>query len=405
MLAILFLLLCRDGLVSSYRSGAWTSRTARPWSRQWSRHAEQSCEEKVAFTFRQGLSGGDVDLLKRARELDGLGERRRPLYGKSLFVSPRVSDFTSRLEDEHALIFRSAESNGNLNPRDPQFALGIARDSEYNSAVDAVVKGAVSAAVLPVISDRLFPECFSWTGCLGLRLPAKEGGAIFAGMSFVELERLRSLLSPSMPTEPQHTNNLEGVKVACITTRTLTDPQRAVCTCTKKSMEVFAESLKRLGAEVTIITRVLDLDQVRTLGCSILISPATAFAAPEIGSVAGTREDAVDKLPAALSACLAVTLPVGLVAGEDDGYGDDSNELRPREGLPINAVVNSLDEEDCDAALRLARIFDENYSRWSSDVFKIGATRLTASEDMDDAREYSGVYFVSTLLKVLGKRV
>jgi len=370
---------------------------------------QQSCEEKVAATFRQGLSGGDVDLLKRARELDGLGKERRPLYGKSIFLSPRVGDFSRRLEEEHALVFRSADSNGNLNPRDPLFALGIVSDSEYNEAVDAVVKGALTAAVLPALDRRLFPECFSWTGCLGVRLPGQEGGALFAGMSFLELEQLRNLLSPSRPEPQPGTNNLSGVKVACLTTRTATDPKRAVCTCTKKSMEVFAESLKRLGAEVTTLkaeSRELDLDDVRALGCSILISPATAFAAPDIGAVAdrGAVDHVSSALSAALSDCLSVTLPVGLVAGEDDGYGDDSNELRPREGLPINAVVTSLDGKDCDGALRLARIFDENYSRWSSEVFKVGATRFTASEDMDDAREYSGVYFVSTLLKVLGKR-
>jgi hypothetical protein len=46
----------------------------------------------------------------------------------------------------------------------------------------------------------------------------------------------------------------------------------------------------------------------------------------------------------------------------------------------------------------------ESVTRWSSEVFAAGTTRALAKEDMDDARESFGIYFVTTLMKYLGKK-
>jgi len=98
-----------------------------------------------------------------------------------------------------------------------------------------------------------------------------------------------------------------------------------------------------------------------------------------------------------------LSLPVGLVAGDDDGYDPDLNEERAREGLPINADLHSLLADDAAPTLAVGLVYDA-WSRWSSEVFKPGATREEAQADMDDAREAFGTYFAATLVRYLSKR-
>ena len=53
----------------------------------------------------------------------------------------------------------------------------------------------------------------------------------------------------------------------------------------------------------------------------------------------------------------------------------------------------------------LAGMHYEAITRWHSDLFAPGRSRIYVKEDMDDARESFGIYFVDSLLKYLGKKI
>ena len=142
------------------------------------------------------------------------------------------------------------------------------------------------------------------------------------------------------------------------------------------------------------------------------------------------------------------------MAGEDDGYGNEENEMDAREGrsvstarrphqltfiinspspttplthnnnnpsntlstsplthppgLPVNMLLTALAPPQVDkgySQVVRAGMHYEAITRWHSDLFAPGRSRIYVKEDMDDARESFGIYFVDSLLKYLGKKI
>lgn len=402
-----------------------------------------SCEAIVKDAFKAGLSAGcAVDLIALAREQDTMGPEssltHKRLYGVPCFMA-HGDIFLPTLMEEGALVFRETMLQINphethpRNPRDENFLLDTASPSSATRAVESVSTGKVAFSLIPCPpSDLLFPLSLSWSGLVGLRLPAAtEGGAVvLCGTSVSDVAYLRMLLTKRQAQSHHQQSGhlvgkepaehpllpLKGYKIAVLAKHTLTDLSSDVEYCVSTAVLVCVEMLERLGAECKQIKvskdesgrLFLDSD-LREQGFSAICSPAAQTAALAVGATAAKkgnvktmhfhetiRNEWIDNL--------SVTIPVGLVAGEDDGYDDSLNEEKHREGLPINICISSLSKDTDEACLFLAASYT-SVTRWSSEVFKVGATRLNALEDIDDARESFGIFFVQTMLRYLGKKM
>ena len=81
-------------------------------------------------------------------------------------------------------------------------------------------------------------------------------------------------------------------------------------------------------------------------------------------------------------------------------------------GLPVNMLLTALgpsvalgQQDKGYSQVARAGMNYEAITRWHSDLFAPGRSRIYVKEDMDDARESYGIYFVDSLLKYLGKKI
>lgn len=374
---------------------------------------DKSCESVVLETLKNGISGGELDVLQRARELDKNSALGAKLFGVPLFMGmDRVENSVyQKLAGEGALIFKDTEVAAIGNPRDCQFPIG-AGSTRGTAAVNAVARGNVKAAVLSSPVDDLMPQSLAWTGLTGIRLPAAESvDTVLCGTSMNDLLLMRGILSGiSHPLRAYSANSLplDGIKITYIEDWALTDMSAPVELSVSHAVSVAIAVLENMGASCTAIKtrgREQSLEQMlREPQCHVFISPATRSAALPLSEEKQAPQP-LGGVALSLSSNLAVSFPVGLVAGDDDGYDSDTNDERWREGLPINMVAVAIqDDSRCtEACLEVARCY-ENASRWASEVFAAGATREAAQEDMDDAREVYGVYFATSLLRFMGRK-
>jgi len=389
--------------------------------------------------FRQGISTeSSYDVLQSARDLD-LGRRQqgqeqakdRPLLGVPIYVVGADNVLRNRLANAGALLFGAGGGLMEVrnNPRDQAMKISR-RFSESDVAVESIVRGNVAAAILPVPDDStlFFPESIPWTGLVAARLK-DDGGLgerVVCGTSLADTAGLFQTLytpdfTPMLTLENESTANLPlaGIRVAVLS-HALADPLSPIEESVRQSMNVFEGDLKKMGAEIfTVKGRPDNLEVLlHDKKCDILVSPTTATAAHPIGaSVVGGGTKSVDtgnkdcRLDAggsSLFAGLSITIPIGLVAGDDAGYDASLNEEREREGLPICAMLvacgSGLESEKSKSKTLFLGLQYEKNSRWSSEVFANGQTREQAQEDMDDAREAFGIYFASSLVRYLAKR-
>ena len=396
--------------------------------------SDVTCESIVLQVFRQGISSeSSYDVLQSARDLDlgrtqqGQGQAKdRPLLGVPIYVVGADDVLRKRLGSAGALLFGTGGGimDGRNNPRDQAMKISR-RFSESDVAVESIVRGNVAAAILPVPDDStlFFPESISWTGLVAARLK-DDGGLgerVICGTSLADTVGLvQTLYTPDftpITLEDKPTTNLPlaGIRVAVLS-HALADPLSPVEESVRQSMIVFEGDLKKMGAEIfTVKGRPDNLEAIlQDKNCDILISPSTATAAHPIGSSVdggGTKSFDSGRLDAGGSSLfggLSVTIPIGLVAGDDAGYDASLNEERDREGLPICALLvacgSGNEREKSKSKTLFLGLEYEKYSRWSSEVFASGQTREQAQEDMDDAREAFGIYFASSLVRYLAKR-
>ena len=378
------------------------------------------CESAVHESFKRGLaSGGIDDVLKRARELDGKSGAglQLALMGTPVFsavvgtTSGPEASTESILLEEGALIFRELLVQGDrglMNPRDEQYLISDEVFDSSTQACEAVAFSRVQLALMPSSAMKFFATPVCWTGLVGLRLAAGAGTII--GGQLVDVVRVRELLAlKRSPLERdrgagrgREEGGISSVKVAWIEHSPLIEPSVAC------AIDVAMEMLVRAGAEVKQVRlkTAADLEALQNDGFSALVSPGSPTAAlPAAVHTSKTTTTLTEPWTTALLDNLSITLPCGVVAGEDDGYDSSMNEEKDREGLPINLCITSLSRaaQDEDVIIRVATKY-EAMTRWASSVHPVGATRLEAAADMDDAREAFGIYFVKSLLLYLGKR-
>lgn len=343
----------------------------------------ESCEAVVRNALRQGL-GSTSDVLSRARELDNRrvhGQADQlPLLGVSIFCSSESARLA--LEERGALIWNKAEEMAG-NPRDPLYKLDPNCASVASHAVAAVAAGKVAAAVFPGAS---VPLSVAWTGVLALH----EDDTVLCGSTLDDLLLLQKLLSHKpAPSLVKSARPLEGLRIGYSADATLDGAP--VQQYVSKAMRVTVEMLEGLGADCR------KLKPGSTDAFDATVSPAAVSAAEPL---LAAPYDPLLASPRATNA-LSICLPMGCVAGEDDGYDSSLNELDALEGLPVAMQISA--GASTTAALQIASSYID-VTRWSSEVFRVGQTRADAKWDIDDVREAFGIYFQSTLLRYLGKR-
>ena len=371
----------------------------------------ESCEAALLRALRNGLVNSERDVLRVARELDAaraagsidvdqLGLLGVPVCCLSLDAG--VS--TTALERSGALVltqFSAEAASGLVNPRDAEFRLTDGRAEDADRAVAAVAAGRVAAAVL---QPRSVPLSVSWTGITALRLPASEEGTVLCGGSVEDVAMLLDSLRPGVYEHPARSKiSLQGLRLAyCSQESALFDGP--VESCVSVAVEAAVEMLRSLGAECV---RLPSLGEELSLpeGCAALLTPHAPSAAVAVSERSHRPLEERRSLGARLRSRALLSLPAGVVAGEDDGYDSSLNELLHSEGLPVNLlVVSAGDSADSVTAVSLIGHRFEQASRWSSELLAAGQSRLEAKADLDDARELFGIFFPSTLLRYVGKR-
>ena len=384
-----------------------------------------TCETVVKQLLRQGVSSeGNFDVLAAARELDLTTKQNSktelpPLLGVPLWCSGVDSGIRSRLVSAGALLFGAGGiDDGRKNPRDVTMKMSSQRFSESDVAVDAIVKGQVAGAVLPVLEENLAPfaESIYWTGLVAVKaFHADLGTYVICTTSLSDALSLSDIISSGrfpqagiLECSPANLQlPLEGTTVA-LTSQVVSDPDAPLEESTKQSINCFVDVLKKMGAEVLKAKEEVSSIVQGEEKYHVLLSPATATAALPIASQTSSSRPPPNYSPdprpgyALPQAAMTLTMPIGLVAGDDDGYDTSMNEERAREGLPINCLLTACSGHT-EKLVKLALAY-EKYSRWSSEVFSPSQTRQTAQDDMDDAREAFGIYFSSSLLRYLAKK-
>lgn len=387
-------------------------------SRVLSSESGVTCETVVKQLLRQGVSSeGNFDVLAAARELDLTTKRSElhPLLGVPLWCSGVDSGIRSRLVSAGALLFGAGGiDDGRKNPRDVTMKMSSQRFSESDVAVDAIVKGQVAGAILPVLEESSsFAESIYWTGLVAVKaFHADLGTYVICATSLSDALSLSDIISsgrfPESLLECSPANlqlPLQGTTVA-FTSQVVSDPAAPLEESTKQSINCFVDVLKKMGAEVLKAKEEVSSIVQGEEKYHVLLSPATATAALPIASQTSSSQVLNFSPPssgyALPQAAMTLTMPIGLVAGDDDGYDTSMNEERAREGLPINCLLTACNGHT-EKLVKLALAY-EKYSRWSSEVFSPSQTRQTAQDDMDDAREAFGIYFSSSLLRYLAKK-
>lgn len=363
---------------------------------------------------------------------------------------------------------RYGECVSDRNPRDTRFSLmptpGIPTSA---SAIRAIAKGFATSAVLrhptlvtsscSLYHDVVLPT--SHCGVSGLILP--HDGTCIVSSSLANSIHVATLLkdyvSPALAstifdcslvrtkgygdsnedivsnsaTENQISNinavklkptfkaNLSGIKIG-VSRRCQFLPDVEPEKCVTDAVKVAAETLSRLGAEIIELKSPHDLvTNDFPIAVDLVLSPSTPRA-PHI--IAEDNDNAspeasvasLNAIPLALSKRedemkdnAMLLLNCGTVADEDDGYGECvDDELVEREGLPISCTLVSTKShtgEGLQKLLTAGLAFSEN-TRWESELFAPKMTRDLVLEDMNDARECFGIFFATTLLRVIGKK-
>jgi hypothetical protein len=319
-----------------------------------------------------------------------------------------------------------------VNPRDRNFAIfpgSVAHSSNEVSVLKAVTSIAVGNIPCAVVrgSPVDVSQAASWTGVSSYSsLKNLQDSEVICATDCETvantLAKLRNSGTSDVNQE-QSSNTLQGFKIAVLISSGVLEPGLKSESSVKFSMEAAVSVFEKLGAkcEKLKVTTASALTSEAVSGMDLFLCPASATAAIRRDDDDSSNRNALRKgieLPDVLKTD-CVCLPCGLVADEDDGYGQ-VNEMADREGMPVgmllisvkkggtgdasNTNTNSDDGNfSTPAALRAALAY-ESVTRWSSEVFAAGKTRDDAKEDMDDAREAFGIYFVSTLMKYLGKR-
>jgi hypothetical protein len=259
----------------------------------------------------------------------------------------------------------------------------------------------------------LVRQCASWAGVTTYEGPTAAGAsAMYCASSVADLRLTAALLAGAAETStptPTSALPLAGLRVACVSDRPLYNLDAACEDAVARSVAVAADVLKtKLGAEVTKIkaARLRGADAAEALaGYDLVVSPAYAVGPGSDACAAGTPTAVGDGFAAGLLVGReTLCLPCGMIATEDDGYGE-VNDQAEREGLPVNMLLTALHPADSSSVVLRVGAEYEAITRWGSDLFAPGRPRLFVKEDMDDARESFGIYFVDSLLKYMGKKV
>ena len=408
-----------------------------------------TCESVTTRALKAGLVSTDGDVLATARGLDSLittseQQHSQPFRGVPVLVlnaRPSEIDVVQRLSAAGLLVFNDVDRRQHggevRHPRDAAFPLmapcgpaaaaGESTAVAAASALSAVAAGAASAALLSapasVPAAVLVRQCASWAGVTTYEGPA-AGGTMYCASSVADLRAMAALLTdatqaPLTPTTPRP---LAGLRVAFVSDRPLYNLDAACEDAVARSVAVAADVLKsKLGAEVTKLKAASlrgAADAADLLaGYDLLLSPAYAVGPGSDACAAGASAAVGDGFAAGLLLGReTLCLPCGMIATEDDGYGGD-NDQAEREGLPVSMLLTALATPTsssttaehgllaAESAVLRAGAAYENITRWGSDLFAPGRPRLYVKEDMDDARESFGIYFVDSLLKYMGKRI
>ena len=355
-------------------------------------------EDVLRRGLLQGLGGSDA--LQRARSLvsPSVAEAASGMWGSPILTNLEWGDKSAeKLERAGAILLTlssdSYEGRSLLrNPRDDRFAL---TGSSADSLVSAVVLGLGRLAVISTtenVEAQRAARAISWAGASAIGANVDGRRIFLVGSSISELLPLAAALDVS----PESALRDDGAPVAfSVSGSPLAFPHGGVCEqSVATSMSVLSEVLKRVATPAAT-----------TVLADVLCCPAVPSASQLAGSDALRAITEEEKLCIAdwLGGRVCVLLPCGVVCEEDDGYGSAAGGEGDREGLPIGALLHAPAASPL-PLLQLATAY-EHSSRWSSELFATAASREQAKEDLDDARESFGIFFTSTLIKYIGKRV
>ncbi len=313
-----------------------------------------------------------------------------------------------KLENSGASVF----SDNRTNDEDNSLSINNARDnkyklvkSKYNVISNAIAKGLMNHGFIQIspnpveINDVVMSN--SWVGNTVLQCVQDDGNLdVILGNSVNDVDLIHKIVNSK---EISSTKSKESCKIAVVSTCSIFNSKKPCENPVTVSIQVVGEILKSQGFNVTFL-RPKDMTTMNPADYDYILGPASSTGQLDEKEVLGKSKELTEVTSLLDLATDLAVFPCGVIADEDDGYGMlEYSDFVDREGLPVAACVVATKKNTMQTLLQIVRGY-ESVTRWSSEVFAPGNTRALAKEDMDDARESFGIYFVTTLMKYLGKK-
>ena len=314
-----------------------------------------------------------------------------------------------KLENSGASVFGDDNINDEVynsllinNARDNKYKMV---KSKYNVISNAIAKGLMNHGFIQIspnpveINDVMMSN--SWVGNTVLQSVQDDGNLdIILGNSVNDVDLIHKIVSSK---EISSTKSKESCKIAVVSSCSIFNSKEPCENPVTVSIQVVGEILKSQGFNVTFL-RPKDMTTMNPAEYDYILGPASSTGQLDEKEVLGKSKELTEVTSLLDLATDLAVFPCGVIADEDDGYGMlEYSDFVDREGLPVAACVVATKKNTIQTLLQIVRGY-ESVTRWSSEVFAPGATRALAKEDMDDARESFGIYFVATLMKYLGKK-
>lgn len=346
---------------------------------------------------------------------------RKPISTKAEYLLPVITPFTDsrdseeikKLESAGATLFSEKNINDEVytnlltkNSRDNKYNI---MKSKYNVISNAIAKGLMNHGfiqIVPKLADiNEIMITNSWIGNTVLQCvnaSDDDNLNIIIGNGFSDISLIHNIVKSS---DACPNKSKESCKIAVVSSSSIFNINAVCENPVTVSIQVLGEVLKSQGIDVTFI-KSKDVATMKTVEYDFILGPASSTGQLEEKEMIGKGKELTDTTSFIDFATDMVLFPCGVIADEDDGYGVlEYSDIVDREGLPISAclVATSKNDWNIQSLLHILRDY-ESVTRWSSELFAPGTSRAQVKEDMDDARESFGIFFVRTLMKYLGKK-
>ncbi len=317
-----------------------------------------------------------------------------------------------KLESAGATLFSEKNVNDEIhtnlltkNARDNKYKIIT---SKYNVISNSIAKGLMNHGFIQIspkpadINEIMITNSWIGNSVLQCENAHDNNVNIMIGNSFSDINSIYNILksSEACPNKPK-----ESCKIAVVSSCSIFNTNAVCENPVTVSIQVIGEILKSRGIDVTFI-KSKDVATMNTAEYDFILGPVSSTGQLKEDEMVAKGKELTDTTSFIDLASDMILFPCGVIADEDDGYGMlEYSDLLDREGLPISAclVATTKNTWNVPSLLHIVRDY-ESVTRWSSELFSPGTSRAQVKEDMDDARESFGIYFVRTLMKYLGKK-